>query len=83
MVEAVAVVVMADVHLAQKHLVILDDGVAVLEIGLAGAQRLDLRSGQYDACFVNVVDVVIDPRELVRRYEFMSCVFFGHGMILS
>ena len=58
MVGVVAVFVFGDVKVAQPDFILVDGAEAVIEAGFSAAQGFDLRSGQYHAGIVFVLDEV-------------------------
>ena len=64
-VEDVALLVGADVHAADQHLAVLDDGEALLEVHAPLAHALDLRAVQLHAALDALLDEVIVERLFV------------------
>ena len=62
---AVPMGVGADVEIVEEHLLVVNLGVAVLQVGPAIAQRLHLRTDEDDPCLEGIGDFVIDPRHFV------------------
>ncbi len=55
-----------DMAAQQPRLAVLDQDIGVGELGLAGAQALDLPAGQHQARLEGLVDVVLEARLLVQ-----------------
>src|SRR5215471_9396066 len=71
-----AVVVRSDVAPHQPGLAVVDGGVAVLEVHLGFAERLDLRTPQHDARLVRLQDLVVVERLAIARHHLVS----DHGV---
>ena len=54
------------VHAEQPDLVVVDAGVAILKVGPAVADRLDLGASQHDAALVALQHEVVVPSLAVR-----------------
>ena len=65
MAEDARLLVGGDIAVDQPQFAVLDRGVAVGDVGLAGAQRLHLGPGQDDADLKIAFDEVIEPRAAV------------------
>ena len=59
MVIAVSLLVRADVHVVEEHFAALDFRKGILHVYAAGADGLNLRSLQHDACFIGFFYKVI------------------------
>ena len=78
MVELIALIVGADVHVIEEYFPVLDVGVAVAQICLAGAQGLDLRTDQLHSRLIGLVDEVVVPRLAVLTGDPYALVFLSH-----
>ena len=71
-VEAVSLVVGADVHADQKHLAVFNAAEAVLQVDLPLPQGLHFRSRQGDSRFVGFMNKIIVARFAVVRNIFYA-----------
>ena len=78
-VELVALVVGAHMHVLEIDLAVLDEGEAVLEIRLACAQGFHLRADELDARLVGLVDEVVIARLAVLADDLDGDVVLAHG----
>ncbi len=61
MVEPVGLQILRQMRVDQPEFAALDGGVALGDVRLAAAQRLDLGAGQHDAGFQRLKDFVVEP----------------------
>src|SRR5580765_6570546 len=69
--------VLRDVHAGQPRLAVPDVGVAVDQVGVPGAQGLDLGAGQHQPRLEDVVDVVVVPGLAVLGHQ-LAALLLGH-----
>ena len=65
-------------HVVEEYFPVLDVGVAVAQICLAGAQGLDLRTDQLHPCLIGLMDEVVVPRLAVLTGDPYALVFLSH-----
>src|SRR5690606_35227612 len=67
-----AVQIFRDVGSVEPRFTVLDEDVSVDQRGATHAQRLDLAAREHETRLVSVEDVVVVPRLLVRRDQFLT-----------
>ena len=73
---AVAVRVGRDVCANQPHFAVADQGKAILQVGVAGADRLDLRAREHDASLDRVFDDIVMAGLAVAGQDLDAFGFF-------
>ena len=84
MIEAVRLQISRQMRIDQPDLLALVRGVGFGDIGLALAQRLDLRAGQNQTGLVGADDLIIEARLAVFRDDLADAALRasgGHGLI--
>src|SRR5262249_12257341 len=81
--EGAGLLVLGDVRVDQEDAALLGAGVALGDIGVAGAQRLHLGAGELDAGLQGVLDVVVEARAPALGDALAAVVALGsHGTVL-
>ena len=82
--EGAGCLVLGDVGVDQEDAAVLGGGIALGDVGLAGAQRFHLGAGQGDAGLPGVLDAILEARLAVLGNALAAVVLAGrHGPRLA